>query len=131
MANSILALLSMVICSGVAVGDPQSQGFSLAGQDLHIVAPMMTICPDPMQDWSQAIILDGGVSIQIGDNLLGGRNAVLWLQSRSAEQAGSGGYLARVYLEGDVTVKRGPKSRATPVQHFMVEGLKFLLHSLE
>ncbi|MHC5213273.1 MAG: hypothetical protein ACYSOO_01625, partial [Planctomycetota bacterium] len=85
MANSILALLSMVICSGVAVGDPQSQGFSLAGQDLHIVAPMMMVCPDPMQDWSQAIILDGGVSIQIGDNLLGGRSAVLWLQSERTE----------------------------------------------
>ena len=130
MANSILALLSMVICSGVAVGDPQSQGFSLAGQDLHIVAPMMTVCPDPMQDWSQAIILDGGVSIQIGDNLLGGRSAVLWLQSERTEQATYGvgeGYLARVYLEGDVTVKRGRKSRATPVQHFMVEGAQVLV----
>ncbi|MHC5101427.1 MAG: hypothetical protein ACYSOG_06285, partial [Planctomycetota bacterium] len=130
MANSILALLSMVICSGVAVGDPQSQGFSLAGQDLHIVAPMMMVCPDPMQDWSQAIILDGGVSIQIGDNLLGGRSAVLWLQSERTEQATYGvgeGYLARVYLEGDVTVKRGRKSRATPVQHFMVERAQVLV----
>ncbi|RKY13359.1 MAG: hypothetical protein DRP52_03020, partial [Planctomycetota bacterium] len=90
MANSILALLSMVICSGVAAADPQGQGLSLAGQDLHIVAPTMIICPDPMQDWVQAIVLDGGVSIQVGDNLLSGRGAVLWLQSQGSEQAAYG-----------------------------------------
>jgi hypothetical protein len=130
MVNSILALVSMVICSGVAASGSQGQSLSLAGQDLHIVAPMMTICPDPMQDWSQAIMLDGGVSIQVGDNLLSGRSAVIWLQSQGTEQATYGvgeGYLARVYLEGDVTVKKGRKSRATPVQHFMVEGAEVLV----
>ncbi len=130
MANSILALLSMVICSGVAATDPQGQGLSLAGQDLHIVAPTMTTCPDPMQDWSQAIVLDGGVSIQVGDNLLSGRSAVIWLQSQGVEQAAYGvgkAYLARVYLEGDVAVQKGPKSRATPVQHFVVEGAEVLV----
>ncbi|MHC4257723.1 MAG: hypothetical protein ACYSUH_04970, partial [Planctomycetota bacterium] len=130
MANSILALLSMVICSGVAAGDSQNQGFSLAGQDLHIAAPMMAVCPDPMQDWSQAIILDGGVSVQIGDNFLSGRGAVIWLQSEATELAGYGAgntYLARVYLEGNVSVHKGPKSRTTAVQHFMIEGAEALV----
>ena len=130
MANSILALLSMVICSGVAAGDSQNQGFSLAGQDLHIAAPMMTVCPDPMQDWSQTIILDGGVSVQIGDNFLSGRGAVIWLQSQATELTGYGAgktYLARVYLEGNVSVHKGPKSRTTAVQHFMIEGAEALV----
>ena len=130
MANSILALLSWVICSGIAAPDPQAQGFSLAGQDLHIVAPTMTICPDPMPDWSQAIVLDGGVSMQIGDNLLSSRSAVLWLQPQGLELAEYGAgqaYLARAYLEGGVTVKKGPKSRTTPVQHLMVEGAEVLV----
>ena len=130
MANSILALLSLVICSGFAAADPQRQGLSLAGQDLHIVAPTMMTCSDPMQDWSQAILLDGGVSIQVGDNLLSGRSAVIWLQPQGIEQATYGigkAYLARVYVEGDVSVQRGKKSRATPIQHFVVEGAEVLV----
>lgn len=130
MTNSILALLSLVISSGFAAADLPGQGLSLAGQDLHVVAPIMVACPDPMQDWSQAILLDGGVSIQVGDNLLSGRSAVIWLQSQGIEQAAYGvgkAYLARVYLEGDVSVQKGPKSRATPVQHFMVEGAEVLV----
>lgn len=134
MVNSILALLSLVVCNGLAVSSLQDQGLPLAGQDLHIVAPTMTTCPDPVQDWSQAIILDGGISIQVGDNLLSGRSAVIWLQSQGTEQAALGigeGYRARVYLEGDVSIQKGPKSRATPVQHFMVEGAEVLVTQFE
>ena len=129
MASSILALLSMVICNGVAA-DPQDWALSVAGQDLHIIAPTMTSCSEPMPEWSQAALLDGGVSIQIGDNFLSGHRAVLWLQRQGLEQAAYGtgkAYLARVYLEGEVTVRRGKKSRATPIQHFVIEGAEVLL----
>jgi len=90
MTNSILALLSLVICNGFAATGPQIQHVSLAGQDLHLVAPVMTVCAAPMQGWSQAVILDGGASVQIGDNLLSGRRAVLWLQEQGTAQAAYG-----------------------------------------
>jgi len=130
MTNSILALLSFVICNGFAATGPQGQELSLAGQDLHLTAPMMTVCAAPMEGWSQAVILDGGVSVQIGDNILSGRSAVLWLQPYGTELAAYGtgqAYLARVYLEGEVSAQKGPKSRTTPVQHLVVEGAEVLL----
>ena len=86
MTNSILALFSLVMCNSFAAGDLHGQGASLAGQDLHLTAQTMVTCSDPVGGWFQAILLDGGVSIQVGDNLLSGRNAVLWLRRQGAEQ---------------------------------------------
>jgi len=128
MINSVVVL--MVVCNGFAAGPLPAQGVSVAGQDLHVAAPAMTTCADPMEGWSQAMLLDGGVSAQIGDNLLSGRSAVIWLQPQGAEQAGYGAgkaYLARLYLEGEVSVQKGPKSRTTPIQHSIVEGAEVLV----
>jgi hypothetical protein len=130
MTNSILALFSLVMCNSFAAGDLHGQGASLAGQDLHLTAQTMVTCSDPVGGWSQAILLDGGVSIQVGDNLLSGRNAVLWLRRQGAEQTVYGigqAYQVRVYLEGGVTVQKGKKSRTTPVEHFVVEGAEVLI----
>jgi hypothetical protein len=123
-------MVLMVVCGGFAAGPVSGQSVSVAGQDLHVAAPAMTTCADPMEGWSQAMLLDGGVSAQIGDNLLSGRSAVLWLQPQGAEQAGYGAgkaYLARLYLEGEVSVQKGPKSRTTPIQHSIVEGAEVLV----
>ncbi|MHC4987112.1 MAG: LPS assembly protein LptD [Planctomycetota bacterium] len=128
MINSVVVL--MVVCGGFAAGPLPAQGVSVAGQDLHVAAPAMTSCADPMAGWSHAMLLDGGVSAQIGDNLLSGRSAVIWLQPQGTEQAGYGAgkaYLARLYLEGEVSVQKGPKSRTTPIQHSMVEGAEVLV----
>jgi len=130
MTNGILTLLSLVICNGLAANDPQSRGLSLAGQDLQLTAPAMTVCAAPSQAWSQAVLLDGGVSVQIGDNLLSGRRGVLWLQPQSEERTAHETrqmYLARVYLEGGVSVQKGPKARTTSVQHMMLEGAEVLV----
>ncbi|MEN8126460.1 MAG: LPS assembly protein LptD [Planctomycetota bacterium] len=128
MTNSIVIL--MVVLNGLAAGQPPGRSVSVAGQDLHVAAPTVITCSEPMPGWSDAMLLDGGVSVQIGDNLLSGRSAVIWLQPQGAEQAAYGAgqaYLARLYLEGDVAVQKGPKSRATAVQHFEVEGAEVLL----
>ncbi|MHC4290764.1 MAG: LPS assembly protein LptD [Planctomycetota bacterium] len=128
MTHSVVIL--MVVCNGLAAGQVAGSGVSVAGQDLHVAAPVMTTCSDPMPGWSHAILLDEGVSVQIGDNLLSSRSAVIWLQPQGTEQAAYGegkAYLARLYLEGSVTAQKGPKSRTTAVQHFMVEGAEVLL----
>lgn len=88
MINSVV--IFMVVCNGLAAGPLPGQGASVAGQDLHVAAPVMTTCSDPMPGWSHAMLLDGGVSAQIGDNLLSSRSAVIWLQPQGAEQAGYG-----------------------------------------
>ena len=128
MINSVVVL--MVICNGFAAGPLPAQSVPVAGQDLHVAAPAMTTCANPMEGWSQAMLLDGGVSAQIGDNLLTGRSAVLWLQPQNAGQAGYStgkAYVARLYLEGEVSVQKGPKSRTTPIQHSIVEGAEVLV----
>src|SRR5210317_815783 len=125
MTYSILLLMSLVVSNGLAVDNLSARSLSLAGQDLHVAAPELTTCADPLSGWTQAMLLDQGVSIQIGDNVLSGRSAVIWLQPRGEDLVDFGAgtsYLARVYLEGEVSVYKGPKSRTTPVQHFMVEG---------
>ena len=128
MTNSIVML--MVIFNGLAAGPASGQSSSMAGQDLHAIAPTMTVCAEPLQGWSQAMLLDGGASVQIGDNLLSSQSAVIWLQPQGTELAAYGqgqAYLARLYLEGDVSVQKGPKSRTTPIQHFVVEGAEVLV----
>lgn len=130
MTNSILVLMSLIVGNGLAVENLQRQGLSLAGQDLHVVAPVITTCEDPMPGWSHVMLLDNGASVQIGDNLLTGRSAVVWLQGYGQTLTGPDKgqtYLSRVYLEGDVSIQKGAKSRATPVQHFTVEGAEVLL----
>lgn len=130
MTCSILVLLSLVTSTGLAAEDVPSWQLSLAGQDLHVAAPVLTTCPEPMQEWTHALVLEGGVSVQISDNSLSGRNAVIWLQPQGQELAAYGTgktYLAYVYLEGEVSIQKGPKSRTTPVRNFIVEGAEVLL----
>ena len=128
MINSIMVF--MVVCNGFAAGPLPGEGVSVAGQDLHVVAPVLTTCSDPMPGWSDVLLLDEGISVQIGDNLLTGRSAVIWLQRQGTEQVDYGqgkAYLARLYLEGEVSVQKGPKSRTTPIQHSIVEGAEVLV----
>jgi hypothetical protein len=129
MAHSILVTMSLVMCNGLALGAAADSAAGFGGQDLYLAAPSMTVCPQPMPGWAHAILLEGGASVQIGDNLLTSRNAVVWLEPQGTEQAGFGigqAWCVRVYMEGDVSVQKGPKSKMTPVQHFMVEGAEAL-----
>ncbi len=127
MANSMLVLVSLMICNGLGtVQDPSV----LAGQDLHLTAPWMVTCPSPMTGWDQALLLDRGVSVQIGDNRLSSRSAVIWLRRQGEEQADFGtgiSYVARIYLEGAVSVQQGEKAKVTPMMHFAVTGAEVLL----
>lgn len=127
MANSMLVLVSLMLCNGLGAAQNPS---ILAGQDLHLTAPTMVSCPVPMAGWDQALLMDQGVSIQIGDNVLSGLRAVVWLKRQGQEQADFGlgvSYLARIYLEEGITVQQGKKAKATPMTHFDVSGAQVLL----
>lgn len=121
--------MSWVICLGLqtfSLGD-----LGLVGQDLHIAAPAMTISTTAPAGWSQLMLLEQGCTLQIGDNTLSGRDAVLWIRSHpAADQAGvmaGHSYLVQAYLEGDVSVQKGSKSRTTSIQHMRVQGAEVLL----
>ncbi|MHC5083592.1 MAG: LPS assembly protein LptD, partial [Planctomycetota bacterium] len=129
MANSILVLVSLVICNGMAAEAPSRDLSLLAGQDLYITAPVMTLCQETGQQWSHVMVLEDSSMLQIGDNHLSSRNAVVFLRAqRTAPKEGEAmAYLARAYLEGQVSIKRGKKSRTTAVQHMTVEGAQTMV----
>lgn len=127
MANSVLVLVSIMICNGV--GAPQDAPL-MAGQDLYLTAPWMASCPSPLPEWDQLLLLDNGISVQVGDNQLSSRSAVVWLKKHGGEQADFGtgvSYVARIYLEQSVSVEQGTKAKATPFTHFDVTGAEVLL----
>jgi hypothetical protein len=127
MVNNMLVFVSMLICNGFGGGQDPSL---LAGQDLHLTAPSMLISLAPLTGWDQAMLLDNGVTVQIGDNTLTSRSAVVWLQKLGTEQADLGTgvfYVARVYLEGAISVQQGKKAKATPIMHYGVTGAEVLV----
>lgn len=127
MTNSIIVFVALAICNGMAVGPADGDPSLLAGQDLHLTAPAMTVCQTVSEDGSQVILLEDGAIVQIGDNLLGSRRAVIHLFPQTSERMpGDVSYLAKAYLEGDISVQRGPKSKTTSVRHFLVEGAEVL-----
>ncbi len=127
MTNSIIVFVSLAICNGMAIGPAGGDPGLLAGQDLHLTGPSMVVCRDVSSDGSQVIQLEDGAIVQIGDNLLNSRRAVISLEpQRSERMPGDIFYLAKAYLEGDISVQRGPKSRTTSVRHFLVEGAEVL-----
>ena len=123
MANSILLLVSLVICNGMAVDSSSVDPSALAGQDLHITAPIMTVCQQPEPSGLQVILLEGGTTVQIGDNLLNSQNTAIYLEPLASDMMGDKvSYLARAYLEGQISIQKGPKAKTTSVRHFLVEG---------
>ncbi|MBL7215316.1 MAG: LPS assembly protein LptD [Phycisphaerae bacterium] len=127
MTNSFFVLISLAICNGMAAGPSSVDPSVLAGQDLHLTAPVMTVCHRPDQTWSQVILLEDGVMVQIGDNLLNSQKAVLYLEPQTSDAMGEASYLARAYLEGQISVQKGPKAKTTAVRHFLVEGADVLM----
>ena len=113
MTNSFFVLISLAICNGMAAGPNGVDPSALAGQDLHLTAPIMVVCHRPEQTVTQVILMEEGVIVQIGDNLLSSQNAVLCLEPQATDAMGNVTYLARAYLEGDISIQKGPKAKTT------------------
>lgn len=128
MANSILVLISLVICNGMAANTSGIEASMLAGQDLHLTAPVMNFCSEAEPDWKHAIILEMGATIQIGDNLMTADRGVVWLEPQMGDEFihQKGAFLARAYLEGAVSVKKGRKAKTTAMKE-MVDGAEMMV----
>jgi hypothetical protein len=94
-----------------------------AGQDLHLVAPLMIIPEGLPADGRTRLILDQGTTISIGDHQIASDRAVVLLTPRGESITGLEGkfYEALLYLEGNVSLTQGAKSRATVFNKGVVE----------
>lgn len=126
MTNSIFVLISLAICNGLAAGTGGVNPSALGGQDLHLTAPLIVVCHRPVEAASQVILLEQGVVVQIGDNTLNSQRAVVFLEPQALDTLGNVSYLARAYLEENISVQKGPKAKTTPVRH-LVEGADVLM----
>lgn len=86
-----------------------------AGQDLHLAAPVMTVPEGLPAEGSSRLLLENGVSVLIGDHQISAQRAAVVLTARGEGGPGYEGqyYEARLYLEENVSLTQGAKSRMT------------------
>lgn len=122
--ESALILICMFLWSGAAVGDQGFAGSLSAGQDMHVRSSKMTVLTEPPVLWDHIIGFSDGVTISVGDNRLSGQEGFIWLsvQGTASLNPDERYYKAYVYLEGNVLVEQGPRSRTTALEQATVQG---------
>jgi hypothetical protein len=125
MLNRILLnVFAIVLFAGGVASTAQSElGDSFSGQDLHVVAPTMTIYKPTDAGTGHILVFEQGFSMSIGDNHLAAESAVVWLETITAEHLGttSFDYNAQVFLQKDVSIRRGKAARTTDISQVVVE----------
>ncbi len=111
--ESALLLIGMFLWSGAAVADTTAP--LLAGQDLHVRSPQMTVYSDPTAAWDHLLGFSGGVTVTVGDNRFSGKEGFIWMKVHGTPDGvlSERYYQAYVYLEGSVSVEQGPRSKMT------------------
>ena len=118
----IVWAIGCLAVAGVLQGAEFSGPFP-AGQDLHLAAPVMIIPDSLPADGQTRMILEQGATASIGDHQISSDRAVILLSPRGQESIGMEGrfYEALLYLEGQVSLSQGAKSRTTVFNKGMVE----------
>ncbi len=117
-------LIIAVLVSGIADVPMDSTGL-LAGQDLQLKAPVMWACRQTQRPDEHVLLFENGFSMTIGDNYLSSQNAVLWLRAYGRDVPGMSNqsyYQVQVYLENDVVVRQGKRSRSTGMERLLLDG---------
>jgi hypothetical protein len=102
-----------------AIEEQKAQAF--AGQDLHLRGgELISYQPNPGE---HTLILQDGFSMSIGANQFFSDSAVVWLVSVTTEFRGriQVDYMARAYLEGNVSIKKGKSARTTDLSEKILE----------
>ena len=96
-----------------AIDKPEAQIFN--GQDLHLAAQELLLSK-PAAD-KHILVFTNNFEMSIGANSFSSKQAVVWLQSIDQSYAGrvSKAYLAQVYMQGDVSIKKGPAALTTDI----------------
>ena len=124
MESSALLFVWLFLWSGVSVAEQGGQIPLLAGQDMHVRSPEMTTFTSPPSPWDHIMRFSGGVSVTVGDNRLSGKEGILWLkvQGGPAHDSSQRYYQAYLYLEGNVLIEQGPRSKTTALKQATVQG---------
>jgi len=123
MESSVLLLVWLFLWSGASVAE-QAAAPLLAGQDMHLRSPEMTIYTTPSAPWDHVMGFTGGVNVSIGDNRLSGKEGfvLLKVQGGSSRNPSERYYQAYLYLEGSVSIEQGPRSKTTALKQSTIQG---------
>ncbi|MFH1616156.1 MAG: hypothetical protein ABIG61_13855 [Planctomycetota bacterium] len=100
---------------------------TLSGQDLHLLGPKVLVHqagPD-----QHVLVFEQGFSMSIGANHLSGDRAVVRLTSLISSHRGTerADYKAEVFLQGNVSVKKGKTAKTTALRENILENGESLL----
>ena len=129
----LLVLLSGTVRSAMDGGDqPIPRASAFVGQDLHMAG--RAVISHQLSTGEHILVFREGFSMSIGANQFSSDRAVVWLLPGSAWMAenavGKGqkfsmgariGYEAKVYLQGDISVKKTRGARMTDLSETVIE----------
>ena len=122
--ESALILVCMFLWSGAGVAEQGIAAPVLAGQDMQIRSAAMTTFAAPPSPWDYLVGFSGGLTVTVGDNRLSGNEGFVWLkiQGTPSPNPADRYYQAYLYLEGNVLVEQGPRSKTTALRQTTVQG---------
>jgi hypothetical protein len=124
MESSALLFVWLFLWSGASVAEQGGQFPLLTGQDMHVRSGEMTSFTSPPSPWDHIMRFSGGVNVTVGDNRLSGKEGFVWLkvQGGSSYDISHRFYQAYLYLEGNVLIEQGPRSKTTALKQATVQG---------
>jgi hypothetical protein len=111
--------LSLFVCFAL-VGTAVYCFADLSGQNMHLSGERIH---SDLHEEEQVFVIRDEALISIGDNDLSASSAVVWVsrvEGKTLSDVGAD-YRVRAYLEGDVEITSGPKSRMTDISRRLVE----------
>lgn len=123
MRNRTLFILGFLVLSARPVSSAieSDRARAFVGQDLYLTAK--EVINYQLSPTEHTLVFQSGFSMAIGANRFSSNKAVIWLES-AATGAGSKvrlEYKARVYLQGNVSVKKGEGAKTTELSQTVVK----------
>ena len=117
----MLVFLPATVSLAVESGVPSHRAEAFVGQDLHLAGG--EVISYQASTGEHILVFQGGFSMSIGANQFSSDSAVVWLESIATEFRGRVriDYKARVYLDGNVSVKKGRGAKTTDLSQTIVE----------
>ena len=117
----MLVLLPATVSLAVESGVPSRRAGAFVGRDLHLAGG--EVISYQASTGEHILVFHGGFSMSISANQFFSDSAVVWLESIATEFRGPVhiDYKGRVYLEGDVSVKKDRGDKTTDLSQTIVE----------
>jgi len=117
----VLVLSPVAASSGVESGVSTPKAEVFVGQDLHLAGhELISYQPSTAE---HILVLQDNFSLSIGANQFSSAKAVVWLKAKPIESRGRVriDYEAKVYLQGNVSVKKGRGAKTTSLSQTVIE----------